>query len=274
MSPSGSGESNLAAVFGRAASTFGGMGNFIHFGERLVARAALRPGDRILDAATGRGAVAFHAATAVGTTGRIVGIDIAEGMLQETSNALASGQWPMIELKHMDAQQLDFPDGWFDGVLCGFALWFFPQPERALREFHRVLKPRGRLALSTIAHDSPYHALLQETLRPHIESNSPDRKGDPTRRFDTANEMRDALGSAGFHNISVVCDDYEAVAPSTEALWQHLWSTSHRRHLERMSTQTQEAVRADYYARLQPFVRPDGIHLVWRALLVACERAE
>jgi hypothetical protein len=86
--------------------------------------------------------------------------------------------------------------------------------------------------------------------------------------------MRDALGSAGFRNISVVCDDYEAVAPSTDAMWQHLWSTSHRRHLERMSTQTQEAVRTDYYARLQPFARPDGIHLVWRALLVACERAE
>lgn len=273
MSTAGSGASNLAAVFGRAASTFGGMGNFIHFGERLVAHAALRLGEHVLDAATGRGAVAFHAAAAVGQTGRIVGIDIADGMLHETSKVLASGRWPMIELKFMDAQQLDFPDSSFDAVLCGFALWFFPQPAQALREFRRVLKSGGRLALSTIAHDSPYHALLQDTLRPYIESNSPSASAEPTGRFDTADELRDALGTAGFGKIRILSDDYEAVAPNVDAMWQHLWSTSHRRHLERMSPETLEAVRADYCARLQQCVRTDGIHLVWRALLAVGDRA-
>jgi ubiquinone/menaquinone biosynthesis C-methylase UbiE len=268
MSTAGAGESNLAAVFGRAASTFGGMGNFIHFGARLVAHAALRPGEYILDAATGRGAVAFHAAAAVGPTGRIVGIDIADGMLNETAKVLASGRWPM------DAQQLDFPDASFDAVLCGFALWFFPQPAQALREFRRVLKPGGRLALSTIAHDSPYHALLQDTLRPHIASNAPSPSAEPSRRFDTADELREAFGTAGFGEIRIVSDDYEAVAPDVGALWQHLWSTSHRRHLERMSPETLEAVRADYCARLQQHARTDGIHLVWRALLAVGDRAE
>ena len=49
----------------------------------------------------------------------------------------------------MDAEQLDFADGSFDVVLCGFGIMFFPDQNRALSEFRRVLKPGGTLAVST-----------------------------------------------------------------------------------------------------------------------------
>ena len=50
---------------------------------------------------------------------------------------------------HMDAEKLEFPDNSFDFVFCGFALFFFPSILKAVSEFKRVLKPGGRLVVST-----------------------------------------------------------------------------------------------------------------------------
>ncbi len=53
------------------------------------------------------------------------------------------------DVRLMDAEQLAFQDAFFDRVLCGFALFFFPDLDRALGEFYRVLKPGGYLAATT-----------------------------------------------------------------------------------------------------------------------------
>src|SRR5215467_12525046 len=95
---SGTSDTTAAGVFGRVAATFGVLGNFSYFGERLVAHAQIGEGDTVLDVATGRGAVAFSAAKRVGPRGKVVGVDISPEMLQETAKELATGQWSMIEL--------------------------------------------------------------------------------------------------------------------------------------------------------------------------------
>jgi SAM-dependent methyltransferase len=132
-------EEGIARVFGRAAATYDRIGRFTHYGERLVERAQLAPGVTVLDVAAGRGAVMFPAAKRVGPHGRVIGIDISADMLRETAREMEGAPWQNVELQQMDAEQLQFPDGAFDWVLCGFALWFFPHPHHALREFYRVL---------------------------------------------------------------------------------------------------------------------------------------
>jgi ubiquinone/menaquinone biosynthesis C-methylase UbiE len=68
-------------------------------------------------------------------------------MVRETAAAVRRAGWLQIDVQHMSADALRFPEASFDWVLCGFALWFFPQPHRALQEFCRVLKPGGRVGL-------------------------------------------------------------------------------------------------------------------------------
>lgn len=64
----------------------------------------------------------------------------------------------------MDAEHLDFPDATFDRVLCGFGVMFFPNQNRALGEFRRVMKPGGRVAVSTwrVTQTSELDAVLSE----------------------------------------------------------------------------------------------------------------
>src|SRR5258706_499633 len=144
-----------AGVFSRAAPTYDHVGPayFAHYGRRLVELARIPVGARVLDVASGRGAVLFPAASAVGLTGQVIGIDLAKGMIRETGAEITQRGLHNVEIRQMDAENLDFPDGAFDVLTCGYALFFFPSLDRALSEFRRVLKPDGQIAVSTWAED-------------------------------------------------------------------------------------------------------------------------
>ena len=257
-----------AGVFARAAATFDRIGSrhFSHFGERLVERAQLAPGATVLDVAAGRGAVTFPAARRVGPTGRVIGVDLSEDMLRETTKEVQEADWRNVELCRMDAERLQFPDGTFDCVLCGFALWFFPHPQRALREFFRVLKPGGRLGLTTRAKDSPIHNLCRQTLRSHLPAPSTTAGSAAPQRFDTKDELEAALPSAGFAAPDIAAEEYEFIFDTEELLWQQLWSGGMRRYLEQMTPPVLEEAKTDLFQKLQTLRQPDGIHTVYRTL--------
>jgi len=141
----------IVGVFSRTAPAYDQVGPrfFTHFGHRLVELARIPNGAQVLDVATGRGAVLFPAAEAVGRSGHVTGIDLSEGMVHETADEIRRLKLKNVEVRQMDAEDLQFPDASFDVVLSSFALLFFPQPDRALSEMHRVLKPNGRIALTT-----------------------------------------------------------------------------------------------------------------------------
>jgi demethylmenaquinone methyltransferase / 2-methoxy-6-polyprenyl-1,4-benzoquinol methylase len=102
---------------------------------------ALRPGERVLDVATGTGDLAFLAAAAVGPEGEVVAVDSCVPMLQVARQR----QRGAVDFQEGDAMDLRFPDASFDVVTIGFGLRNVADRDRALREFRRVLRPGGRL---------------------------------------------------------------------------------------------------------------------------------
>ncbi|MFZ0046437.1 MAG: methyltransferase domain-containing protein, partial [Streptosporangiaceae bacterium] len=120
---------------------------FATFGRDLAGWCGLRPGQRVLDVAAGRGAITLPAARAVGPRGLVVAVDNAPNM--RAALARDRGDLPQIKICGMDAHRLAFPDASFDVVTCGFAFHIMHYPERAIAEAHRVLRPGGLLAFST-----------------------------------------------------------------------------------------------------------------------------
>ena len=102
---------------------------------------AVRPGERVLDVATGTGDLAFLEAAAVGPEGRVVGVDACAPMLEVARKR----QHGAVVFQEGDAMDLQFPDASFDVVTIGFGLRNVADRGQALREFRRVLRPGGRL---------------------------------------------------------------------------------------------------------------------------------
>src|SRR6185503_11434950 len=113
----------------------------------LVALAALKPGERVLDVACGTGLVARLAATETGPTGQVTGLDINRNMLA-LARSLPPPPGASVTWVEGDAGAMGFPDASFDVILCQQGLQFFPDKAAALGEMHRVLVPRGRVVLS------------------------------------------------------------------------------------------------------------------------------
>ena len=112
--------------------------------QALLAGAALVPGERVLDVACGTGIVSVAAAQAVGAHGTVVGIDLSNAMVEAARRVAL----PNAAFARMDAEQLEFADAHFDVALCALGLMYLPDPERALAEMRRVLRPGGRIALA------------------------------------------------------------------------------------------------------------------------------
>lgn len=113
--------------------------------DALLQRAALAPGERVLDVACGTGLVTLAAARAVGRAGHALGVDLSERMVEAArARALASGVEP-VTFARMDAERLDLSEASIDVALCALGLMYLPEPEAALRELRRVLRPGGRL---------------------------------------------------------------------------------------------------------------------------------
>jgi SAM-dependent methyltransferase len=114
----------------------------------LLAMASPSAGERILDIACGTALVSLKAAQAVGSTGRVLGIDLSEKMVAAAAQRARTMQLSNCRFLRMDAEGLALPDSSFDVALCALGLMYMPAPEQALREMRRVLRPRGRVAIA------------------------------------------------------------------------------------------------------------------------------
>lgn len=114
----------------------------------LLARAAPAPGEAGLDVACGAGALSVAAAIAVGPSGRLLGVDLAESMVLAAGERARSLGLGHATFARMDAEQLALPDAGFDLALCALGLMYVPEVDAALRELHRVLRPGGRVVLA------------------------------------------------------------------------------------------------------------------------------
>lgn len=139
----------IAHVFSRASETHDTVVPFFaHFGERVVTYAALKPGERVLDVASGTGACLIPAARAVGVEGSVTGVDISPGMVDVLRRRIAAEGITNASAEVMDAEHLTFDAGAFDAVLCAFGIMFLQDPAAALRGFHRFLAPTGRVVIA------------------------------------------------------------------------------------------------------------------------------
>jgi phosphatidylethanolamine/phosphatidyl-N-methylethanolamine N-methyltransferase len=155
----------VAEAYGRWAPVYDIVfGPIFSQGRRAAADAAERIGGRILEVGVGTGLSLGHYAR----SNRIVGIDISEPMLDKAHRRVKRLQLDHVEMiAVMDAEQLTFPDASFDVVVAQYVVTAVPNPEKALDEFVRVVRPGGEIILtSRIGAETGLRGTLESWLMP------------------------------------------------------------------------------------------------------------
>lgn len=173
---------------------------FAPWASHLVQSANPQPGERVLDLACGTGIVARHVAPRLGAKGAVTGLDLNPHMLA-VARAAAERQGRAVEWREGRAEQLPFPDGSFDLVLCQFALMFFADRPAALAESHRVLKNGGRLGLNVwqSLDRHPFYQILHNVIQQRLGMSALQ----DIFALGEADQLRTLLAGAGFQRVEI-----------------------------------------------------------------------
>lgn len=253
----------IAGVFDRAAPSYDQLvGRYHeHFGERLVDVTGVGPGDAVLDVACGRGAALLPAASRVGTTGTIAGIDLSPEMVRRAREALA-GAGLTADVRVMDAEQLEFPASTLTVVLCAFGIFFLPDAAGAMAEFRRVLRPGGVVGVSTWGEEDQRWAWENDVFADI----------DVARRavvqpFDTPGPLEELLIASGFEDVAVRQEDHEVHIADEAEWWAWKWSYSLRGVIEQLAEDRLARLRREVSAHFEAMPEAGGHPLRLSALL-------
>ena len=140
------------------------FGKVFATGRREAIAAAEKVGGRILEVGVGTGISLPH----YSPDSRIVGVDISDHMLDKARERVRRLDLGNVEaIRVMDAEELEFPDSSFDVVVAQYVVTAVPNPERALDEFVRVVRPGGEIVITTrIGAERGLRGSIEKTLMP------------------------------------------------------------------------------------------------------------
>lgn len=226
--------------------------------EQLVERAALQPGERVVDLACGTGVVAKLAADRVGAEGAVVGVDMNPGMLAVAQSTSATG---LVSWREANAESLPLDDAGCDVVLCQMGLQFFADKQAALREAHRVLDRSGRMLANLPGPTPALFGVLEDALGRHVV---PDVARFVAAVFSLHDEstLRELFASAGFGAVDVTSETRTLQLPRpSDFLWQYIHSTPLSAAVANLDEGQRRALEADIVAGWAPHATDVGLRL-------------
>lgn len=199
-----------------------GVPFFKTIAQGLVAHLDPQPGERVADLGVGRGAVTFPVAEAVGPHGRVDGIDVAPGMVALTAEEAARRGLDQVHVRVADASEPPLDPASYDVVASSLVVFFLPEPESALPRWVGLLRPGGRIGLTTFRPWIGTWKAIEELFDDYVEDTG--RPGPTTMPdvFETDQGVEGLLRDAGAQDVRTEGATYDVPFASLEE-WR-AWS--------------------------------------------------
>jgi len=191
--------------------------------ERMIDAVSPQPGQRLLELAAGVGDTGLIAAERLRPGGTLVSSDATEGMLDAARARARELGVENVEFKLLELEWIDLPIASVDAALCRWGLMFALDPEAALTETRRVLRPGGRLAIAVwdAPEHNPWATIPTAVLVALGHIPAPDSSAPGMFTLASAGRLADLLEGAGFTEVTVDAVDFEACHESLDAYIEH-----------------------------------------------------
>jgi ubiquinone/menaquinone biosynthesis C-methylase UbiE len=214
-----------------------------YFGRKAVEKLSISEGAQVLDVCCGTGSSAIPAAELVGSSGFVVGIDLAERLLALAREKARQCALENIAFRAAHMLELDYEPESFDVVLCVFGIFFAPDMPAAVRQLWRLVRPGGKFAVTTWGRDvlEPANSAFWQSVR-ELGSELP-KDSNPWDCIADPESLRQMLREGGVEAGEVIAENKWHPIRSPEDWWTIVLGSARRRAIEQLTPSEVTAVK-------------------------------
>ena len=241
--------------------------------KKLVSSLEIKNGDHVLDVASGTGVVTKILKQKVGKTGYVIGADTSTSAIKVAKKWNEKSQ--NLLFVNADAENFSFKKK-FDVITCQYALFFFPNSQKALKNMKNSLKKDGKLGISVHGHPNrvPYFDCIFEAVTQYIPNyvlpDTPDFD-----RFGTKKQLKDEVKKVGFSKIKVNDYDFPYSPGTFEQYWRNYLryiAKPVKEKLDKLKKPQRKELKDRVRQNTKPYTKRDGtIKFPWEVLILTAK---
>jgi len=238
--------------------------------KSMMSYLALQPSDKLLDVCTGTGVVALAAAPLL-TQGEVFGIDLSSGMLAQAKKKASALNYTNTQFLQMDLDKLAFSEGKFDVATSSFGLFFLEDMTQALRNISSVVKPQGKIAISTFTGDAflPMSDLFIEC---YTSFGKEVPGGLSWKRLSTHELILAQFEAVGIQHVEIYHVPLGYQMSDANMWWDVVWNAGYRALLNQLSTQQQAEFKQKHMTEIEQLIGDDGVWFNTEVLIAVAQK--